>query len=271
VSSKNSSAKRTARERVAEERARQQAADRRKRVLVITGAVVAVLAVVAVIGVIIGTSKTNKKKGAWKDALAKPYSAPANLAPDGLGISVGSNPNAPVLTIYEDFRCPICHEVEKALGPTLRQMADAGTIRIDYHIASFLDGKLGGNGSKYAANAAGCAQTAGKFAAYHDLLYANQPDELDDKFGSRSYLLDLAGQVEGLRSPAFDQCVNDLSYAGWVDKVENDFDGAKIGDTPVTGTPTAGINGKTIDLVIRNRGIATPDEVRAQIEAAIKS
>lgn len=271
MSTKNASAKRTARERVAQERARQQVADRRKRVLVITGAVVAVLAVVAVIGVIVGTSKTNKKKGPWKDALAQPYSAPAGLAADGLAITVGSNPNAPTLNIYEDFRCPICHEVEKALGPTLRQMADAGTIKIDYHIASFLDGKLGGNGSKYAANAAGCAQTAGKFAAYHDILFANQPDELDDKFASRSYLLDLAGQIDGLRTPAFEQCVNDLTYAGWVDKVEDDFNGAKIGDTPVTGTPTAGIDGKPIDLVIRGRGIATPEEVRAQIEAAIKS
>ncbi|WP_406295685.1 DsbA family protein [Embleya sp. NBC_00888] len=270
MSSKNSEGKRTARERMAQERARQQAIDRRKRVIVIAGAVVAVLAVVAIIGVVVGMSKTNKKKGPWKDALAKPYSAPANLSADGLGISVGSNPNAPSLIMYEDFRCPICHEVEKALGPTLRQMADAGTIKIDYHIASFLDGKLGGNGSKYAANAAGCAQTAGKFAQYHDTLFANQPDELDDKFGSRAYLLDLAGKVEGLRSPTFDSCVNDLSVAGWVNKVEDAFQNAKIGDTPVTGTPTAGINGKTIDLIVKGRGLATPDEVRAQILAAIK-
>jgi protein-disulfide isomerase len=271
VSSKNSEGKRTARERMAQERARQAALDRRKRVMIIAGSVVAVLAVVAIIGAIIGMSKTNKKKGPWKDALAKPAAAPANLSQDGLGITVGSNPNAPTLIMYEDFRCPICHEVEKALGPTMREMADAGTIKIDYHIASFLDGKLGGNGSKYAANAAGCAQTAGKFAAYHDTLYANQPDELDDKFASRSYLLDLAGKVDGLRSPQFDACVNDLSYASWVDNVENNFQDAKIGNTPVTGTPTAGINGKPITLIVQGRGLATPDELRAQIEAAIKS
>ncbi|WP_406287509.1 DsbA family protein [Embleya sp. NBC_00896] len=271
MSSKNSEGKRTARERMAQERARQQAIDKRKRVMVIAGAVVAVLAVVAIIGVIVGMSKTNKKKGPWKDALAEPASAPANLSPDGLGVTVGSNPNAPSLIMYEDFRCPICHEVEKALGPTMRALADEGKIKIDYHIASFLDGKLGGNGSKYAANAAGCAQNAGKFAEYHDTLFANQPDELDDKFASRSYLLELAGKVEGLRSPAFDQCVNDLAVASWVDRVNTEFQDAKIGDTPVTGTPTAGINGKMIDLIVKGRGLATPEELRAQIEAATKS
>ncbi|MGR7002279.1 DsbA family protein [Yinghuangia aomiensis] len=70
--------------------------------------------------------------------------------------------------------------------------------RVEFRIASFLDGKLGGNGSKYAANAAGCAQDAEAFKAYHGVLYAHQPDERSDGFGNRGSGA-LASQVDGLR------------------------------------------------------------------------
>ncbi|WP_436787345.1 DsbA family protein [Yinghuangia sp. YIM S10712] len=266
MSKKNDDAKRTARERMQAERARQKAAEKRKRALIIGGSVVAVLAVAATVGILVGTSESEKNESSWATVADQPLKLPAGTTSNV--IPVGTNPNAPVLTIYEDFRCPICHQVEETLGPTMQQMADAGQIRLDFHIASFLDRNLGGNGSKYAANAAACAQDVGKFKAYHDVLYANQPDESSDRFGDKSYLLELADQVEGLRSPAFDQCVNDLSYAPWVKASQEDFNNAKVGDSEVTGTPTLAMNNQKLKYTEGNQ-VMSPAAFRAQIEQMI--
>ncbi|NUP35039.1 MAG: thioredoxin domain-containing protein [Streptomycetaceae bacterium] len=268
MSKKNSDGKRSARDRMQAERVRRQAADKRKRALIIGGSVVAVLAVAATIGIVVGNNKSESNNSSWSSAASQPLKAPAGV--NGTVISYGSNPNAPVMTVYEDFRCPICDQVEGKLGGTIQQMADAGTIRVDYHIASFLDRNLGGNGSKYAANAAACAVDAGKFKQYHDVLYANQPNETSDKFGNKAYLLELANQVDGLRSPTFDACVNNLTYAPWVKASQEDFNNAKVGDQQVTGTPTIAMNNKKLDYVSADKkSIMAPDVFKAQVEQII--
>lgn len=263
MSKKNEDGKRTARERMQAERARTQATEKRKRALIIGGSVVAVLAVAATVGILVGNSQSDKNETSWATVADRPLKLPAGMT--STVVPYGSNPNAPVMTVYEDFRCPICEQVESTLGPTMQQMADAGQIRLEFHIASFLDRNLGGNGSKYAANAAGCAQDAGKFKPYHDVLYANQPDESSDKFGKNSNLLDLAGKVEGLRSPAFDQCVNDLAYAPWVKASQEEFNRAKVGDSQVTGTPTIAMNNQKLKYTEGNQ-IMSPEAFRAQVQ-----
>ncbi|MFE3578353.1 thioredoxin domain-containing protein [Streptomyces vinaceus] len=62
-----------------------------------------------------------------------------------------------VLSVWLDPRCPYCAGVETGLGQTFREEADAGTFRVEYHFATFLDGALGGKGSKRALNALGAA------------------------------------------------------------------------------------------------------------------
>lgn len=72
--------------------------------------------------------------------------------------------------------------------------------RTEYTMASFLDDRLGGGGSKKAVNALRAALGEGKFVEYHEVLYANQPEESVDGYTTTA-LLDLAGEVEGLRDP----------------------------------------------------------------------
>ncbi|KQX65456.1 hypothetical protein [Streptomyces sp. Root1310] len=48
-----------------------------------------------------------------------------------------------------------------------------------------------------------------KFAEYHELLYANQPEESVDGY-TDAYLLELADQVEGLCGPTFDAAVKTI-------------------------------------------------------------
>lgn len=254
----------TARTRLEADRAARRTAERRKRALAVSAAVMIVLAVAATIGIVVGRHNSAAEEADWASAAKNDLRLPG--AQMGTGIRYGRNAVAPVLLVYEDFRCPICREVETALGPTIRRLADEGTIRVEYRIASFLDGKLGGNGSKYAANAAGCAQEAGAFRPYHDVLYTHQPDERTDGFGSRTRLLELASQVDGLRSEAFDRCVRDLAFAPWVQASQAEFAKAQVAGRRVTGTPTLALAGRPID-VLTDRGPVTPEAFAAQITA----
>ena len=83
-------------------------------------------------------------------------------------------------------RCPICKTFEDALGSTLADLVSAGTARIVYYPLSFLDRQLGNDSSLRAANAAGCAQDAGAFAAYHDTVFTNQPASAGTAIPTRS-------------------------------------------------------------------------------------
>jgi protein-disulfide isomerase len=165
---------------------------------------------------------------------------------DGLGIPFGENAAAKVtLTIYEDYRCPVCKAAESALESVYKTRAEAGKIQVQYHIVNLIDRNDGGTGSIRAGSAAACAQTAGKYEQYHDVLYANQPDETDDAFGSTGKLISLAGQVPGLDTPAFESCVNATRYGSWV--VANFNSLSKILSGSVA-TPYYAINGKQYEI-----------------------
>ncbi|MFD3452368.1 thioredoxin domain-containing protein [Streptomyces sp. NPDC058691] len=167
---------------------------------------------------------------------------PARMEADGTTITVG-DPAAPkTVHVYEDPRCPICQAFEKAAGPQLAALAADGRIRLQYTLASFLDDKLGGEGSKRAANALRASVEAGDgaFATYHETLYAHQPAETEDGF-TDAYLLKLASDVDGLRGTAFDQAVGKRSYGDFVTASEDAF--IKSG---ATGTPYVKIDDQAV-------------------------
>lgn len=168
---------------------------------------------------------------------------PEKLAADGVTVVVG-DPHAPVAVhLYEDPRCPVCEEFESTGGgPQLRAATIRRDAKAEYTLASFLDDRMGGGGSKKAVNALRAALEEGKFAEYHQVLYANQPPEAVDGF-TDARLLELAGRVEGLRGPAFDSAVKEMRYRTFVTASEKAYEragGAKEPDGP--GTPTADIN-----------------------------
>jgi protein-disulfide isomerase len=167
-------------------------------------------------------------------------SLPARLEADGTTITVGDPAAKNSVHVYEDPRCPICKHFEAANGATLALLAESGKAKVQYTLASFLDGNLGGGGSKRAANALRAALKQGKFPAYHAVLYDNQPNEQQDGF-TDAHLLKLAGTVNGLRGAAFDKAVKANTYGAFVTKSEEAFvaSGAQ-------GTPTVVINGRMV-------------------------
>ncbi|MEU1461417.1 thioredoxin domain-containing protein [Streptomyces sp. NPDC005727] len=253
MSEKNRDGKRTARERIAAEREKQRTADRRRRTLIVGASVVCVLGLAAVIGVIAANSGKGKKSTA-----SGPVVVPSGArGQDSLAIPVGKDGARSTLTVWEDFRCPACMSFEARYRPTLHELTDAGKLRVDYHLVRLIDGNLRGTGSLRAANAAACAQDAGKFRDYHDVLYSNQPQETDDAFGNNGKLIQLAGKVSGLDTPAFRKCVNNGTHDGWVNKSHQAFEAGRYGSTP-----TVLLDGKNI----YQDQTMTPEKLKQMVE-----
>ncbi|MET7440641.1 DsbA family protein [Streptomyces sp. NPDC004082] len=237
MSEKNRDGKRTARERLAVEREKHKAAEKRRRALIVGASVVCVLGLAAVVGVLAANAGKDDKSDS-----AGPVVSPSGAqGKDGLAIPVGQDGAKSTLTVYEDFRCPACKSFETVYRPTIHELVAAGQLKVDYHLATLIDGNMGGSGSRQAANAAACAQDAGKFTAYHDVLYDNQPQETDDAYADTDKLIELAGKVDGLDTPAFRACVNDGTHDSWVVKSNQAFQAGHFG-----GTPTVLFGGKNI-------------------------
>lgn len=258
VSEKNRDGKRTARERLAVEREKQKSSEKRRRALIVGASVVCVLGLAAVIGVVAANSGKDSKSES-----AGPVVAPSGAqGKDSLAIPVGEESAKSTLTVWEDFRCPACQSFETNYRAVIHELTDAGKLKVDYHLATIIDGNMGGSGSRHAANAAACAQDAGKFTAYHDVLYENQPQETDDAFAKDSKLIELAAKTDGLDTPAFRTCVEDGTHNSWVVKSNQAFQSGGFG-----GTPTVLLNGKNI----YQDQTMTPAKLKQMVEAADKA
>lgn len=248
--SKNTPERRAARkERAAQALREKQAAERRRRLLSIGGVVLAVLVIVGgftwwqAARDTTGDTPENVPAVATDDAAAE--GTPGEI--DGYSILVGQ-PDAPTtVTIYEDLQCPACANLEAQVGDQLAAAVDAGEIRLDYRLISFLDRYSTNEYSSRALNAALVVlDTAGveAFRAFHDDLYADQPEEggpgfEDDELIERAVA---AGAVEDeIRQP-----IEDKVYEQWIENATDQM--SKDG---YNSTPTILIDGED----------ATPEEL----------
>ncbi|WP_236082565.1 DsbA family protein [Acidipropionibacterium jensenii] len=159
----------------AEQEATERAAKRKKLIGVIAGVVV--IAVVVVITTI--TINTHKRSAAENTPVTSAQVTPPS-ADAATGIYTvnqkSAKKDAPTLTLYEDYQCPICKETEDVYGPVLRKLAASGDIKLQYRTLTFLDDSYPGGSSYRAAMAAASADMVGKLGAYHNTIYKNQPE-----------------------------------------------------------------------------------------------
>jgi protein-disulfide isomerase len=228
---------------------------------VIIGAIIAALVVVAVVvAIVIGNAS---KSGSSTSATGNPV--PAGVV-GGTGGGILANTatfksTAPTLDVYEDFQCPLCGELEKALGPQIKTLADAGQIKLVVHMMSFLDGNLSNDSSTRSANAAACAADAGKFLAFHAAVFAVQPTK--EGAGYTDAQLTAAAQSAGISGPAlvtWQKCVTTAQHAQYVTDVET-----AAGKAGVTGTPTVKLNGTDI-----SKNLTTPASLVAAVKGATR-
>jgi len=226
---------------------------------VVIGAIVAAVVVVAVVvAILIGNSgKSGSSTG------ASGSSAPVGVVGGtGGGILVNkatAKGNATTLDLYEDFQCPTCGELEKAMGSQIASMAEAGQIKLVVHVLSFLDANLKNDSSSRAANAAACAADAGKFLQYHSAVFAGQPAQ--EGAGYTDAQLTQFAKTAGITGSAlttWQKCTSSGQHAQYVTDVQSGAEKAGV-----FGTPTVKLNGKDI-----TKTLTTPDALLAAVKAA---
>ncbi|MFG2867474.1 DsbA family protein [Streptomyces sp. NPDC048338] len=192
------------------------------------------LVVAGVVGLSVGACRERAGYGSLQDV-------PQSLDEDGVTIVVGNTAADVTVRLYEDPRCPYCAEFETTGGgPELRTLVQRGSVQVHYVLGSFLDDRLGGEGSKKAVNALRAVLEEGRFVEYHRALYALQPRESVDGF-TDSFLVDRASAALGWESERFATAVRTMRYKAFVDASEQALE-----SSAVSGTPAMEVNGKPL-------------------------
>lgn len=266
-----SKAERTAqaREKAREIREAQLKKEKRNKLLIGWGIVVAVVAILAVIALVVTTSIQQSAP------IADQGPTPANgnvhggvtllansdvVKSDASSVNVADVPSAPAtkpatvtvpggepeagkpvkVIAYIDFICPVCKRFETTYGDSLTKLRNEGKISLEYRPLGFLDQQSTTNYSSRAANAAACVVNASpeKYADFFNLLFERQPAEGSAGISDN----DLKSMAKEVGAANIDSCVDSKQYRPYV-KVATQ-EAAAIG---ITGTPTVFIDGKQWD------------------------
>lgn len=245
-----------ARERARELRAEHRKRDRRRRAIVLLSLVGGVLVAGIVVTVVLMTSGRPAVPG------------PQNMLSDGIKIGAGftavetpglrigqtpvasePNPSDVVdIQIYYDYLCSNCGLFEERNADQLREWIDNEAATVEYHpIAIFTSKSLGTEYSLRAANAAACVADSAPdaFFAFHESLFANQPDE--NTVGlSDDELVSLAADA-GATGSRVENCIDSQQFRRWVkDATTRALTGPIPGTDveAVQSTPTIIVNGR---------------------------
>ena len=155
--------------------------------------------------------------------------------------------------IYEDFRCPACGALERALDGELAELAAAGDVRIAYRPFDLLGGWAE---DAAAAFAVVLEESEPEVAAeFHDLLYSQQPGEGDDT-PSTDWFVALATQA-GADADAVRAGIESGAGDDWVERATEAAD-----DAGVNSTPTVLLDGDVFE-----EDKAPDDRARALLDA----
>ncbi len=119
------------------------------------------------------------------------------------------------------------------------QFVSTGQVRFEYHHYIVIDGNVGGNESRRAAEASECASEQNQFWNYNKILFTNQRGEHVGSFTDKR--LKAFAETIGLDTGAFNRCFDSRRYATAVSTDE-----ATARSLGVTGTPTLFINGQMV-------------------------
>ena len=240
--------------------------DKRNKLLIGWGIVVAVVAIIAIVALVVTTTMRNnapvadqgptpangnvhggitllantevaKLEPATVDAASvgePPETAPAEVGAPGAEAEAGK----PVkVVLYIDFICPVCKNFEAQYNEQLTGLRNEGKISVEYRALGFLDNRSSTNYSSRAANAAACVvnESPEKYAEFVDSLFANQPAEGGAGISDN----DLKKMATDIGAKPIDTCIDDKTYRPFVKFTTKQA--AAIG---VTGTPTVFVDGQ---------------------------
>lgn len=231
--------------------------EKRSKVVLQGSVIVVSLAILAVVAlVLINSVKT-------------PGPGPRNMLSDGILIGEGfvATPTAalkpdakPVpnvrdkesdvirIQLYVDYFCPVCGKFEKANGDQLTTWLESGAATVEIFPMAILDRVS--QGTKYAtraANAAACVAnySPDQYYDFHNILFANQPDENTAGL-TDAKLIALTAEAKVSSPKLIADCINDQKFKSWVADARTRAQNGPIPDSNVknvTGTPTVIVNG----------------------------
>jgi protein-disulfide isomerase len=246
-----------AREKAEELRESQRKKDRRTKVFLQGGVIVALLAIVAIVAFVIVTTVRPAGPG------------PRNMLSDGILIGEGltatptkalqpgaepvpnqRNDDDSVIRIqmYVDYFCPICGQFEEANGDQLTTWLESGAANVEIFPMAILD--RASQGTKYAtraANAAACVADSSpdQYYDFHNILFANQPEEGTEGLSDDELIA--FTEEAGVSNPsAIAKCIDDQKFKSWVADARTRAQNGPIFDSNVekiAGTPTVIVNG----------------------------
>ncbi|AZG45300.1 DsbA family protein [Gordonia insulae] len=230
-------------------------AEKRRSLLIKIGAAVVLIALAVGVGVWVVQSNKSATGSSAQVTVATDNAYRITAAPDGTEPPV-------TVTVVEDFQCPACRAFESSFGDALGQLRANPKVAVDYQPIAFLDKMSSTEYSTRSANASACVAQAtagdGNFDVwlkFHNLLYANQPEEggaglTDDQ------LNDYATQAG---APNVRQCIDDRQFGDFVQDTTQ-----QAQQSGVTATPTVKINGEPHQLT-------TPDALLQAVEQAAQN
>ena len=223
-------------------RRNQAAQAQQKRLTRIIGVGAAVL-VVVLIGVFVAVLFQNQAHTVTASSATPPN---ATASKDGIVVNPGkATAGAPVVELFFDYQCPVCKQFEGAYGASLKSLAASGAIELHYRNMTFLDINLNNDASLRAGIGAACSDFAGKYSAYHDELYANQPAKEGDGYTDEllSTTIPATVGITGADLTSFQACYKDQTTKAFVQGTNDSA--SKAG---VNATPTVHVNGKDLPL-----------------------
>ena len=227
-----------------------KAADRKRNVMIQVGlTAVVVIFAVALVAYIVTSGSTKPAGGEAKSI---------RVATSNVITKEGTTEPKAVVSLYEDFLCPVCGRFEQQFGPTISKLIDSGAIATDFYMVAILDRPANQNYSSRAGAAAYCVAdedtTPDKqvFRRFHAAMYAQQPSETGTTFPTNAQLIETARQAGVVGKVP--ECINNGRYLDMVKGL--------AAATTVTGTPTVRINGEDYQF-------STPDALVAKIKEIV--
>jgi protein-disulfide isomerase len=224
------------------------------------GLVVGVVVIAGAVGIAVQASRSKTEN-------AKVVVPKAAMGPQGSVIE--GKASAPVLLEeYGDFQCPVCKEFHDVMNATIQRLVAAGTIRFAFHPLNVIDSHSSGSTESVRSAAASlCANDAGKFEQYYDLLYEQQSPTENSGFltDDRLVAFGATAGLSGAPFHTFETCVRDHTYEGYVLKYA---DIASQAPRNVSGTPTIFANGRQVQLADLASGASLDPK---KLEAVVRS
>jgi len=237
-------------------REKEQARDKRNRIITLSVLGVALVALGVVVWMILQQGAKNDVDDIPLADVTMPSTAQENGGiPVGADNAAGTeNADAPVIDVYLDYMCPVCGQFEQTNAADIDEMVGAGDATVVYHPVSILD-RLSAGTEYSTRSGAAAAYVADKapeaFPAFHAALFTNQPAEnseglTDEQLASYAEEAgapaDVASAIEdGTARETFGQYVHSATQEATSDEaLQNPQSGS-------FGTPTVLVDGQRFD------------------------